>query len=126
MTRLPPNLATLRRLALLTGVAALVLSILGWILTPLAFYRAYLWSFEFFLGISLGSLAWVMIHHLVGGGWGRALQRSAEAAAMNLPLMAILFVPILFGLHHLYPWANADSLARDVILRHRESYLNGG
>ena len=37
-----------------------------------------------------------MLQHLTGGGWGLVIRRSPEAAATRtLPLMAILFVPII-------------------------------
>src|SRR5215831_12507907 len=93
------------RLATIIGGVALFACILGWIFSPEAFFRAYLPAFVFFLGITLGSMAWVMMHHLVGGGWGRAIQRIAEAASLNTPLMLLLFVPLFFGLRWLYPWS---------------------
>ena len=65
---LATNLLPVRRRALQAGGGALLLCAVGWIFTPDAFYRAYLFAWIFFMGITLGSLAWVMMHHLVGGG----------------------------------------------------------
>ena len=45
---------------------------------------------------------------------------------MNLPLMLAMFLPILVGVHRLYPWANPDRLLHDAILRHKAPYLNVG
>src|SRR5437870_1073520 len=123
---LPPAFARFRTLALLVGAAALLLCGIGWLINAAAFARAYLFGYLFFLGITLGSLAWVMMHHLVGGGWGRAIQRIAEAAALNTVLMAVLFVPIALAARHLYPWANEQWVARDPVLRHKAPYLNFG
>jgi len=41
------------------------------------------------------SLAIMMLHHLSGGGWGVVLRRIFEAATRVLPLMAVLFLPVL-------------------------------
>jgi hypothetical protein len=121
---LPPGFLRFRVMALLVGVIGLALSAAGWLMRPDAFARAYLFGYLFFLGLTLGSLAWVMIHHLVGGGWGRAIQRLAEAAAKNAVLMAVLFIPLAMSVKHLYPWANPDVVAHDVVLQHKAPYLN--
>ena len=68
---LPPGFLRFRGLALVVGFVGLAACAVGWLTSPAAFYRAYLFGYLFFLGITLGSLAWVMMHHLVGGGWGR-------------------------------------------------------
>lgn len=69
------------------------------------FFNAYLYAYLFWLGISLGSLAIVLLHNLTGGEWGRVVRRIADAAARLLPLMAVLFIPIVLGMHELFPWA---------------------
>jgi hypothetical protein len=38
--------------------------------------------------------------------------------------MALLFVPLLFGLDRLYIWANPEAVAQDSLLQHKEPYLN--
>jgi len=57
------------------------------------------------LGVALGSMAIIMIRHLTGGGWGVVIRRIQGAAMRTLPFMALLFVPLCFGLSKLYPWA---------------------
>ena len=57
-----------------------------------------------------------VLQHLTGGNWGFVIRRPLEAATRNLPLMALLFVPILFGLGHLYEWAHAAEVAADPVL----------
>ncbi len=88
------------------------------------FYRAYLHSWLIWLGVSLGSMALVMIHHLSGGEWGVVTRPVAEAAAATMPLHIILFVPIAIGVGfgYLYPWAKAN--LHDQVLVHRQPYLN--
>jgi hypothetical protein len=84
---------------------------------------SYLFAFLFFTGISAGSLALIMVHVLSGGGWGDLLRRPLLAAARTLPLQALLAIPILAGLPALYPWANADPTAHDLLLRAQSWYL---
>src|SRR2546425_3504475 len=52
-----------------------------------------------------------MLHHLVGGRWDVVLRRVLESVTCQLPLMVVLFVPLLFGISELYPWARPDALA---------------
>lgn len=108
------------------GIGALGLTgcVLGWVFAPRDFFVAYLFGHLFFLGLSLGSLAVLMIHHLTGGYWGYSVRRFLEAAAGNLPLLALFFVPVFFGLPELYPWKNPALVAADEILRKKQNYLN--
>jgi hypothetical protein len=69
------------------------------------FYQAYLFAFVFWLGLPLGALTFAMIHPLVGGSWGVAIRPVLLAAVRTLPVLGLLFVPLAFGMGHLYPWA---------------------
>ncbi len=100
-------------------VAGLVVAVIGAALA-LAFGRqvenapgliehAYLLSFVFYLMITLGALFFVMLHHLARAGWSVTLRRLAEGLSGNVGLMALLFLPILFSLSDIYPWADNHS-----------------
>jgi hypothetical protein len=96
--------------------------------SPLQVLEAYLTAWWFTLGLSLGSLATMMVHHLTGGSWGRHVRPPMEAAARTLPLVALLFVPLLFGLHALYSWTEpgasiGDPSIRDLVQK-KHWYLN--
>ena len=66
-----------------------------------------------------------MLHNTTSGGWGFAIRRMLDAAARNILWMALLFVPILlFGIHPLYEWADAELVAGDPILQHKSIFLN--
>ena len=64
-----------------------------------------------FLGIALGSMALMMMQHLSGGAWG-IFRRIFEASSRTLPLLAVLFIPVLLGMSTLYPWTHARSRRR--------------
>jgi hypothetical protein len=106
------------------GVASALLSILLGTFNLTDFFRSYLLGYLFWLGISLGSLAVLMLHHLAGGEWSFVIRRPLEAATKTLPMMALLFLPIILGLKHLYPWMNKTMMQMDIVLQKKVFYLN--
>jgi hypothetical protein len=109
----------------IVGIAALLLTVLGIFIGPSGqFFRSYLWSYLFFVGVSLGCMAWLMVQYLSGGAWGVVIRRPAEAAARTLPLLALLFIPIAIGIPYLYQWSHPDIVKADEVLRHKQIYLN--
>lgn len=72
-------------------------------------FDAYLAAFLFCLGLSLGSLANLMLHEITGGRWGLQLRRPLLAASRLMPLNVLLFAPLLLGLPDLYPWARGET-----------------
>jgi hypothetical protein len=82
-------------------------------------------AYLLFLGIALGSMGLMMIQHVSGGSWG-VFRRIFEAATATLPLLILLFVPVLLGMGSLYPWTHPEHVAADEILQHKAPYLNTG
>ena len=106
------------------GVAGMLLTIGGGFLNPEQFFRSYLLGFLFWLGVPLGCLAILMIHHLSGGGWGLGIRRSLESATRTFPFLAVLFLPLLLGSQWLFVWARPEEVAKSELLRHKALYLN--
>src|SRR5438876_6032123 len=119
-----PELAPRQRQLLIAGAAGLAVSVVGLIVNVTQFLQSYLMAYMFVLGIALGSLALGMVHQLSGGAWGGVIRRPIGAATRTLPVLTLLFVPILFGLHRLYPWTDAARVAGDEALQHKHLYLN--
>jgi hypothetical protein len=113
---------------LLVGVVALgAAALLGLKEGParLHFFHSYLFAYCFFLAITFGSLAYVMIHYLARVGWSVTVRRLAEALALNMFLLAILILPMLGGLHELFPrWFVESTRHADEALREKSGYLN--
>jgi hypothetical protein len=121
---LAAQLDRLGRAGAIVGVTGLVLGGLGGFLAPGAFFRGYLIGFVFVAGIALGALAILMLHHLTGGAWGLVVRRVLEAATRTLPLVAAMFVPLIFGLTELYIWARPEVVQGDPLLQEKQLYLN--
>jgi len=121
----PPVAQTIQQRSLIIGVVAAALSIVGAFVAPSSFYSAYLTGYMFWLGLSLGCMAILMLYHLVGGGWGTVIRRIMEAGMMTLPLMFVLFIPILLNLPKLYFWARPEERIKDPkIAEIAHVYLN--
>jgi hypothetical protein len=120
----PPNVNRFRQLALIVGVVFAALFAVGSFLDRAQFFHSYIFGFSFWAGISTGALALLMLQHLTGGGWGLVIRRVLEAATRTLPLMLILFVPIIFGAHWIYPWTHAEEMAKNAALTEKAKYLN--
>ncbi len=120
----PADLVARSRPALMVGAVGLVLSGLGFAVDREQFFRAYLIGYLFLLGVPLGSMALMMVHHLSGGAWGLVIRRIFEASSRTLPLLALFFVPLAFGLHSLYPWTNEALVSHDHVLQGKSVYLN--
>lgn len=110
--------------SLAVGIVALGICLIGALFSTGQFFRSYLFAYVFWIGIALGSLGVMMLHNLSGGAWGIVIRRLLESGMRTLPLMVLLFVPLLFGLQNLYAWARPESLAEDALLRHKSAYLN--
>jgi hypothetical protein len=109
----PAMIDRMRSRALVVGVVfsvlalALTLGLKQWDL----FLRSWLFSFMFWLGLTLGSLALLMLQYTSGGNWGRLGRRIWEAAAGNWWLMLLFWTPIAFGMKSLFAWARVPEEA---------------
>ncbi|HEX9924039.1 MAG TPA: hypothetical protein VGD99_15390 [Anaerolineae bacterium] len=119
-----PQLSRIQRPSLIIGLAGLVLAGAGALLDLEQFWQSYLLAYIFWLEIALGCLGMVMLHHVAGGRWSFVIRRLMETGAMTLPLLAVLFIPLLIGLTRLYPWTDPALVAQSELLQHKSVYLN--
>jgi hypothetical protein len=120
---LPPHWRRIQHRALLVGVVATGLCVVGYFMNPAQFFRSYLMAYMFWLGVVMGCLAILMMHYLVGGRWGLVMQRVLEAGTRLLPLMLVLFIPIIFGIPGLYVWARPIAEAHHELSALQQVYL---
>ncbi len=109
--------------ALLLGLIAGGLSLLGAFVSRAQFFHSYLFAWLFWSGLSFGALVVLMMQFLTGGLWGLALRNLALAALATVPLMALLFLPVLLGLRDIYVWAHGF-LGETGGYHHKAQWLN--
>ena len=112
------NLAQMVLLAIGLGLIAA-----AWATGGERFYFSYLVGYMGALGVCLGALFFTMVQHITRAGWSITVRRLAENIMAALPLMVLLFVPILVGFEHLYHhWAHPDPA--DHLVAGKAGYLN--
>jgi hypothetical protein len=112
--------------ALVVGIVGIVATAAGLLVDSRQFFFSYLTAYAFCLTLALGGLFFTMLHHLVGATWSVVMRRVSETVMYVLPPLAILFLPIAFGLHDLYHWSHPDIVAADELLQKKSVYLNSG
>lgn len=65
-------------------------------------------AFVTLAGFSMGGLALLMIGHLMNEHWLAPVRSEAEAAALMMPLLLVIGIPLAFGLDQLFPWARGE------------------
>jgi hypothetical protein len=113
-----------QRIALTSGAIGLVLCGAIAMQNRTQFFRSYLFAYVFWLAVPMGCMAILMLHHLTGGWWGYPIRRLLEAGTRTFVWMAVLFVPVLLGMSHLYKWAQPAEVAADPMLQYKRPYLN--
>lgn len=114
---------------LLFGLALLIVSALGGWQSPDDFFFAYLTGWAFLLTTALGGLLFLIFHHLTRASWNITINRINESLIWAFPLLFVLGLPLLFGMHDLYHWThtelyNPDGPQYDEILAGKRAYLN--
>lgn len=84
--------------------------------------RSWLFGFIFWCGIGVGSLGLLLLQYLTGGAWGVVIRRIIEAGSRTIPILFVLFLPLLAGVNYLYSWAHPHP--GDKVIEHRAAYLN--
>jgi hypothetical protein len=119
-----PALGRLQQRALVVGAIALIAGAAGAVTNLDQFFRSWLIGALFLVSLAVGSLALLMLQHLSGGQWGLVGRRVFEAGSRTLPVVALAFVPIVFGMQRIFLWAQPDAVKASHILQDKEAYLN--
>jgi hypothetical protein len=114
----------LKKPVLITGLFGIIATIAGYFIDHSQFFFSYLSAYIFWMTIVWGALFFAFLHHLTGADWSIVLRRILETVMMTIPLMAVLFIPILLGIHDLYHWSHEEAVAADPLLLKKAAYLN--
>ncbi len=96
----------LRVAALIVWALAIAGCIIGAIIEPAAFLRAWLCSYIFWLGVPLAGVGLVLVHDLSGGEWMATARPLLESAIVTMPLASLAGIAAFVGLDALYPWTH--------------------
>jgi hypothetical protein len=101
------GIARWQRPSLVIGILGLAVSAAGLFVPSwrVDFFRSWLTSYIFWFSIAGGCLGLLMLQYVTGGEWGLMIRRPLGAAARTMPLMVLLFIPIVIGVRSIYPWA---------------------
>lgn len=96
------------------------------------FFYAYVTGWSYIVGVSLGMLWIVLLHHLVRGRWVTAVRRIAEAMSQAFPFIFVaglgFMIPLVAGYKDLYYWAHPDAhnATLNPHMHHKLGWLSPG
>jgi hypothetical protein len=109
-------------IAAVIGLVLLLVSIAA--VSPTQFFHSYLLGYVVFLGLTMGCFGLLMLQYLSGGAWGVVARRIFEAGSRLVPIAAILFIPLIFGMKDIYSWLDPQVLKTNPIVSGKSDYLN--
>ena len=71
---------------------------LGLLIDPRTMLASYLTAWIAVSAVPIGALAVVLTSYLVRAGWTQDLHEPLTAAALTLPAIALLFIPVIVGM----------------------------
>jgi hypothetical protein len=127
---LPSSLTAPAEVLLKWRLRALLIALIFGVLSFLCFsethegrnhmLRAYLMGYMTCFNFAGGALVLLMLQYVSGGKWGLLLRRPLEAMTRTLPLVALMFIPIVVFMKHLYQWAlyPTEAATHDALVNH--------
>jgi hypothetical protein len=110
--------------ALAAAVLGVIGCIVGGIVDVTGFFRAWLCTYLFWLGLPLAGVTLVLVHDLSGGNWMATARPVLAPAIATMPLATLAGIPAFIGLHGLYSWTHpAPSLGNTFYLNPAAFYL---
>ncbi|HVA50490.1 MAG TPA: hypothetical protein VNH11_29345 [Pirellulales bacterium] len=114
--RSPRRAIRLFQIAAAAGACTLMA---GWWLAPQRTWANLLLVSYGLLGLGLGGLLWIALHHVTGARWSVPLLRVPEAMSSVLPIAAAGLVVVLLFRPSLYPWSAPTFAAESSSLLQR-------
>jgi len=113
-----------RNVLMLAALISIIACVAGYVTNPERFFRSYLVAFTFTCAIGLGAFFFVMVQYLSGSAWSVTMRRIMENIMVTLPVGAILFIPLAFGLKYVYSWTNVAMMQSSEALKGKTGYLS--
>lgn len=96
----------------------------GFILDPERAWANYLLNNYYFVSLAVGAAFFGAIQYISQAGWSSAFKRIPEAMASYVPVAAVFFLLMYFGMHSLFHWSHEGIAGTDALLAHKAPYLN--
>jgi hypothetical protein len=84
----------------------------------------YLLNNFYFLGLAIGASFFLALQYITQSGWSSGFKRIPEAVASYIPVAALFFLILYFGIHAIYDWSDPGVIKSDEIIRHKVPFLN--
>ncbi len=78
----------------------------------------------YFLSLALGASFFLALQSITQSGWSVGFRRVPEAMMAYIPIAAVFFLLLFFGIHDLYVWSDKEAVVNDPVLQHKSVYLN--
>lgn len=91
---------------------------------PTRAWTAFLVAHFYFFCLAMGGVFFASIQWITSAMWSAPVRRVAESFSAYLPISFVTFLLLYFGMHDLYHWTHAETVAADPILSGKASYLN--
>src|SRR5450759_287048 len=98
--------------------------IAGFVLDPQRAWANYLLNNYYFVSLAIGAAFFGAVQYISQSGWSSAFKRIPEAMASYVPVAAVFFLLMYFGMHNLFDWSLEGVAKTDALLAHKAPYLN--
>jgi hypothetical protein len=115
--------STGRNVLFFIALVSVIACITGYFVDPARFFRSYLVAFTFTAAIGLGAFFFVMVQYMTGSAASVTVRRIMENIMVTLPIGAILFLPLAFGLKYVYSWTDPTVMQSSAALRAKSGFL---
>jgi hypothetical protein len=78
----------------------------------------------YFFSIAMGGTFFFVLQSISQSGWSSAFKRVSEAMMSYIPIAALFFLLLWFGMNDLYQWSHKGTAALDPLVFHKSGYLN--
>jgi len=99
---------------LLIGLAAFLVGLSGG--HPERAWQTYLINFLFWSAIAQGALVFSAVMHITNARWSGPFAGLADAFAAFFPLSFILYLVLILGKSHIFPWSQQDLGGKEIWL----------
>jgi hypothetical protein len=102
--RIDPKRFVLRKVLSFLAIVGIILSIVGALVDERQFAFSWFFAFYYFFLIAIGSFFWVTLHYASDSEWSVITRRVWENILGLLPLLFVLFIPMIFFGPYLWQW----------------------